>query len=101
MTSKRRIYSIIIDVLLVRVKRGSDSSMEKIMPEFSVRVKALRKEKRYKQKEMADLLGCTDRNYQKLEYGLTNVPSLTLIKLADFFDVSTDYLLGRDDRRKP
>ena len=75
--------------------------MDKIMPEFSERLKSLRKEKRYKQKEMADLLGCTDRNYQKMEYGKTNVPSLTLIKLADFFEVSTDYLLGRDDRRKP
>ena len=71
------------------------------MPAFSERLKALRKEKRYKQKEMGDILGCTERNYQKLEYGQTNVPSLTLIKLADFFEVSTDYLLGRDDRRKP
>ena len=71
------------------------------MPEFGERLKLLRKEKRYKQKEMADLLGCTVVHYQKMEYGKVNVPSLTLIKLADFFDVSTDYLLGRDDRRKP
>ena len=71
------------------------------MPEFGERLKSLRKEKRYKQKEMADLLGCTVVHYQKMEYGKVNIPSLTLIKFADFFEVSTDYLLGRDDRRKP
>ena len=69
------------------------------MPGFSERVKALRKEKRYKQKEMADLLGCTVVHYQKMEYGKVNVPALTLIKLADFFDVSIDYLVGRSDDR--
>ncbi len=44
-----------------------------------------------------ELLGCTDRHYQKIEYGYVNVPSLTLIKLADFFGVTTDYLLGRSE----
>ena len=36
-----------------------------------------------------------------MEYGYVNVPSLTLIALADYFRVTTDYLLGRegqDDR---
>ena len=36
-------------------------------------------------------------HYQKIEYGYVNVPSLTLIKLADFFGVTTDYLLGRSE----
>ena len=50
---------------------------------------------------MAEFLGCTDRNYQKMEYGEINVPALTLIKLADYFDVSLDYLVGRsEDRRR-
>lgn len=73
--------------------------MEKVMPVFGQRLKELRQEKRLKQKEMADFLGCTDRNYQKMEYGDINVPALTLMKLADFFDVSLDYLVGRTDRR--
>ena len=73
--------------------------MEKIMPGFSERVKELRKEKRWKQKEMAELLGCSERNYQKMEYGHMNVPGLTLIKLADFFEVSLDYLVGRSEER--
>ena len=73
--------------------------MEKIMVSFGLRLKALRNERNLKQVEMAEFLQCTDRHYQRLEYGYINVPSLTLIKLADFFHVSTDYLLGRSDER--
>ena len=73
--------------------------MEKIMAPFGQRLKALRKEKGLKQIEMAEFLGRTDRNYQKMEYGEINVPGLTLIKLADFFDVSIDYLVGRSEER--
>ena len=64
---------------------------------FAERLKLLRKQKQLKQIDMAELLGVTDRHYQKMEYGKVNIPALTLIKLADFFDVSTDYLLGRSD----
>ena len=67
--------------------------MEKIMEPFGLRLKELRRRRNITQVEMAELLGCTDRHYQKIEYGYVNVPSLTLIKLADFFGVTTDYLL--------
>ena len=70
--------------------------MEKIMGPFCDRLKALRKGKKLKQSDMALLLDCTDRHYQRMEYGYVNVPSLTLLKLADYFGVTTDYLLGRD-----
>ena len=73
--------------------------MEKIMPVFGQRLKQLRKERGLKQVEMAAFLERTEANYQKLEYGYINVPGLTLIKLADFFEVSTDYLLGRSEER--
>lgn len=66
---------------------------------FGKRLKELRNEKKVKQKEMAEFLGCTDRNYQKMEYGEINVPALTLIKLADYFQVSLDYLVGRSEER--
>ena len=75
--------------------------MVKILPKFAQRLKELRKEKGLTQVEMAKFIDRTESNYQKLEYGNVNVPALTLEKLADFFEVSTDYLLGRDDRRKP
>lgn len=72
--------------------------MEKIMEPFGKRLKELRKQKNKTQVEMAHLLDCTDRHYQRMEYGYINVPSLTLMKLADYFQVTTDYLLGRDGK---
>ncbi len=73
--------------------------MEKVMQPLGRRLKELRKEKKVKQKEMAAFLDCSERNYQKMEYGEVNVPGLTLIKLADFFGVSIDYLVGRSEER--
>ncbi len=64
------------------------------------RVRSLRKEKGLTQKGMAELLGCTASNYQKIEYGQVNVPATTLAFFADYFNVSTDYLLGRTDNRE-
>lgn len=64
---------------------------------FAMRLRALRKERKLKQKEMAELLQCAERNYQRLEYGKTNVTATTLMFLCDFFHVSADYLLGRTD----
>jgi len=74
--------------------------MEIKMKEFSERLKELRKEKGKTQVEMSELLGCKDRHYQRIEYGQINIPSLTLKFLADYFDVSADYLLGRSDDRR-
>ena len=73
--------------------------MEKIvaLEVFGMRLKELRKQKRATQLEMAELLGCTDRHYQRMEYGKVNISILTLIHLADYFGVSTDYLLGREE----
>ena len=74
--------------------------MEIKMPGFALRLKELRREKGLKQTEMAEFIGCIERHYQKIERGEINIPSLTLFKLADFFNVSTDYLLGRSDDRR-
>lgn len=65
------------------------------MASFSDRLKELRKAKGLTQRQMAETFDMTERNYQRLE--ATDTPSNeTLIKFADFFDVPTDYLLGRD-----
>ncbi len=74
--------------------------MEIKMPRFSARIKELRKEKGLTQVQMAEFIGCKDRHYQKIEYGEINIPSMMLERLADFFNVSTDYLLGRSDDRR-
>ena len=49
---------------------------------------------------MAELLNCVNRHYQKIEAGKVNIPTSTLITLADFFNVSVDYLLGRSNIRQ-
>ena len=70
--------------------------MEIILPSVAERLKPLRKSRGLTQMEMGKLLNCTDRHYQKIEYGQVNLPATTLSFLADFFHVTTDYLLGRD-----
>lgn len=66
------------------------------MPGFSDRLKELRKANGLTQKQMATHFAMTERNYQRLE--ANNRPSYeNLIKFADYFNVSTDYLLGRSD----
>lgn len=74
--------------------------MEYSLKLFGERLRALRKERKLKQKEMAELLQCAERNYQRLEYGKTNVTATTLMLLCDYFHVSADYLLGRTDDRE-
>ena len=70
--------------------------MELILPSLAERLKPLRKEKKKPQKDMAALLGITERHYQKIEYGHINISATMLITLADYFHVTTDYLLGRE-----
>ena len=64
---------------------------------FGERLKQLRIAKGIKQIDMAKLLDVTDRHYQQMEYGKVNVPALTLIALAEYFNVSLDYLVGLSD----
>lgn len=69
------------------------------MANFSERLKGLRKERRWTSKEMAEYLGVSQRAYLYYE-SAKNYPTIPgLLKLADFFGVSTDYLLGRTDQR--
>ena len=64
---------------------------------FSTRLKMLRTQHRKTQQEIADLLGITRQGYAKYENNLGEPDNSTLTKLADYFGVSTDYLLGRTD----
>ena len=67
------------------------------MPSFPDRLKELRTSKGVTQKSMAEYLGMVEQAYQKYEYGKIEPNHATTIKLADYFDVSADYLLGRSD----
>ena len=70
--------------------------MEVILPGLAEQLKTLRKSKNLTQKEMAAMLDYTEQHYQKIEYGQVNIPTTTLIFLADYFGVTTDCLLGRE-----
>lgn len=69
------------------------------MIKFSERIRELRQEKGVKQREMADILGIKLRSYQNYEGGDRRPDYEGLVALADYFGVTTDYLLGRSDRR--
>lgn len=65
--------------------------------EFKEHLKKIRKEKKCTQKQVALTIGTTERNYQDWEYGKTKPGFDSLLALADFFDVSLDYLVGRSE----
>ena len=70
------------------------------MDTFPERLKQLRKERKVTQVQLSTAIGITDRACQKHEAG-ENEPSMSaLIAIADYFDVSIDYLVGRSDRPK-
>ncbi|MCR4646165.1 MAG: helix-turn-helix domain-containing protein [Oscillospiraceae bacterium] len=65
-----------------------------------IRIRNLREDKDLTQQQMADYLHCSQRCYSNYETGTRYIPTETLIKLADFHNVSIDYLLGRTDKKE-
>jgi len=59
------------------------------------RLRDLREDKELKQISIAQLLGTTQQQYSKYETGAQEIPTRHIIKLADFYKTSTDYILGR------
>ena len=67
------------------------------MPTIDERLKELRKQKGITQKQVYTAIEVSERNYQSFEYGTVRPNHDNIIKLADYFQVSTDYLLGRSN----
>ena len=66
---------------------------------FKNRLKELRKQSGQTQAQVGIATGIGERNYQRFEAG-ENFPNVeNLCALADYFEVSLDYLMGRTDRR--
>lgn len=61
------------------------------------KLRTLRKEKGLTQTEVAKYIGTSQNNYSYWENGKVKIDNATLLRLADFFNVSVDYLLGRED----
>lgn len=65
------------------------------------RLKLLREEKRLFQKDIATLLNVSISAVNQYESGKRDMSTETVVKLAEYFGVSTDYLLGKSDVRNP
>ena len=63
------------------------------------RIRDLREDHDMNQTELAQKLGMSQTGYSKYETGENDIPTAVLIKLADFYKTSTDYLLGRTDKK--
>ena len=61
------------------------------------RIRDLREDRDLTQREMGEILHCSQRVYSNYERGDIDIPTQILIKLADFHKVSVDYLLNRTD----
>lgn len=64
---------------------------------LSHRLKIQRAQKGVSQKQVAEILGISERNYRRYENENIDPLSSNIVKLADYFEVTTDYLLGRTD----
>ena len=62
------------------------------------RIRDLREDRELTQKELAAVLKCSQQVYSNYELGQRDIPTDILIKLALFYKVSTDYILGLTDR---
>ncbi len=63
-------------------------------------LKAIREDTDTKQKTIAAYLGVSQNTYSQYENGIIAMSPEMLVKAADYFNVSTDYLLGRTQNKK-
>ena len=64
------------------------------------RLRDLREDRDLTQRQLADLLHMKQPQYQRYESGERDISSELLIQLADYYGVSTDYILGRTNNPK-
>lgn len=69
------------------------------MPYYK-RIRNLREDKDLTQTQLGKILSCSQRVYSNYERGDIDIPTATLIKIADFYNVSVDYILERTDNPK-
>ena len=64
------------------------------------RLQEIRKDKNYKQNEIAKILNVTQAQYSRYETGENTIPLGKIYKLAEFYNTSIDYLVYRTEERK-
>lgn len=65
------------------------------------RLRETREENNLTQKEVANILTTSQQQYSKYELGIRIIPIEKLCVLANYYNTSIDYLLGRTDEKKP
>ena len=65
------------------------------------RIRDLREDRDLTQTQVSQMLGMSQTGYSKYETGENDLPTQVLIRLADFYHTSVDYLLGRTDITTP
>lgn len=65
------------------------------------RIRDLREDKELTQKQIGQLLNMSQTGYNQYEIGKNDIPTQVLIKLANFYNTSVDYLLGLTNEMKP
>lgn len=68
---------------------------------MSYRLRELREDNDIKQQTIAELLNCNQQTVSNYERGFTDIPTASLIRLAEFYHTSTDYILGVTNRKEP
>ena len=68
---------------------------------MSNRLRDLREDADLNQTQVANLLGMSQTGYSKYETGENDIPTQVLIKLAQFYKTSVDYILGVSNQRNP
>ena len=63
------------------------------------RIRDLREDKDITQAQLANILGMSQTGYSKYETGENDIPTQILIKLADFYGTTIDYILGSTDEK--
>lgn len=87
------IYQIGLHIIKISYFWGGDILYEQI--------RNLREDHDLLQKDLAQILNCSQVCYSRYELGTRDIPTDVLIKLANYYNTSIDYLLGRTDEIKP
>lgn len=74
--------------------------MSEIEPRFP-HIRELREDSNLSQEDIASVLNCSQVAYSYYEIGRRDIPTEILIKLAQFYNCSVDYLLGLTNQKKP
>ena len=69
--------------------------------DYKRRIRDLREDHDLTQQQVAEILGTSQTMYARYERGANELPIRHLIRLAELYEVSTDYILGRTNRKNP